>query len=559
MFPSIERLSEKQSVLYILIIISAAALSFLMFQNGFPIGYDYKHQIVAMDAVLTQMHNGEAYPRWLSDVNNGFGGLNLFFYPPLIYYTGFLIDTITMQNLSITQILCGVGFTFLSLSGISFYIFAQTITSKKKALIASIIYISLPYHLWFEIYERNALSELSAYIWPPLIFYFLNNIFLRRSNAILGLSLSYAFLIISHLPTAVFTGLFAGFYAIIRMVELKSLSYTISLSFAFILSIGLSALYLYPALSLLDHTNSNYLWSGYYDYKNWFIFPPSQSISPDISLRLFVIALLQCLIVPLSCIIMAKDNKQDILRYGALSLTCFFLMTQASQGLWSAFPPLQKIQFPWRLLLISDFLYTVLLCYALHNIRTIRSLTFPVKSTLIICAGLHIATHIYIAQYVQRSPHPPTHEFEKAINNKFLTQEFIPDNPQFTASINDLLNTEHKILNIVKGTADITLNRKEPRHIALNVHAQTDTTIEIGQFHFHGWEVLKNKENITENVNIRNAKPFGQIRIDIPKGQYSLSLTIPPLPQEIIGLIISVCSILIWLLGYLLLLKRKQQ
>ncbi len=168
-------------------------------------------------------------------------------------------------------------------------------------------------------------------------------------------------------------------------------------------------------------------------------------------------------------------------------------------------------------------------------------------------------TYVYIANYVQSSSHPPAQKFEESINKKFLTQEFIPNNSNFTASIHELLNTDHALVTITEGRADIELTKKTPRQIQMKISAEDSATIEVGQFFFHGWTVLKNGENVSRDVNIRSSAPLGAITIDIPKGHYTLSLVIPPLIEEEIGLYISCISIALWMLGLIFLPSRIRQ
>ena len=62
-------------------------------------------------------------------------------------------------------------FCVVFLSAIAMYFFANEVTKNKKiALIAGIFYIFAPYRLT-DMYARNALSELTSFIFLPMIFH----------------------------------------------------------------------------------------------------------------------------------------------------------------------------------------------------------------------------------------------------------------------------------------------------------------------------------------------------------------------------------------------------
>lgn len=535
-----------------------------LFMNGVPMGYDYPHQILAYEAVREQILGGELYPRWLSDVNRGMGGTNLFFYAPLIYYTGFAIDWLSGFHLTTIQIL-QANFTLLSvLGGIAFYIFATKYVSAWRAMFFACLYSVLPYHLLFEVYARTATSEFSAYIWIPLIFYFLDHDIHKSRTKTCGFIISYAALILSHLTSAVIATIFIGLYTLLQNVKIEDRAtqykFTFHTALCGLLGVGLSAFFLYPALTMLDYTNSAVLWQGEFDYKEWFLNPLTYKSCPvdHACLFLFMIAFLQ-IMIPVTVLLMGysalttKRKKQAIILFSLCGL-CFFLMTNYSFGIWYIIPTLQKIQFPWRLLLFSDFLLVFFLMIAIGEKEF--------KKNAAIIAGLYLFFTLIMMQYLIKTEYKDEdHSLRDRIAANVLTPEHIPSGIDMRFESIKELETAPELpqWTLVKGNADLHIIDKKPRHIEMQINAGEASTIQYKQFQFIGWRVMINGEDKTTDVNLRSAPPFGQIEMDIPQGEYALSLSMPMLREEKTGWIISVLALLTSILFALFLPLRSRQ
>lgn len=105
---------------------------------------------------------------------NGFGYSWNIFYSPL---TAFLPLIFKILGLSFTACIKLFMFLVVFLSGYFMYISTKKITKNNNmAIIAGILYIFAPYRLT-DMYIRNALAELTSFIFLPLVFLGLYNIF----------------------------------------------------------------------------------------------------------------------------------------------------------------------------------------------------------------------------------------------------------------------------------------------------------------------------------------------------------------------------------------------
>lgn len=103
----------------------------------------------------------------MSNFANGFGYSWNIFYSPVTAYIPLIFRII---GFSYTNCIKVFMFIVVFLSGITMYMFTKTVTKNKKiAVIASILYIFAPYR-FTDMYIRNALSELTSFIFIPLVF-----------------------------------------------------------------------------------------------------------------------------------------------------------------------------------------------------------------------------------------------------------------------------------------------------------------------------------------------------------------------------------------------------
>ncbi len=125
------------------------------------------------------------------------------------------------------------------------------------------------------------------------------------------------------------------------------------------LGMGLVGVYMVPALSYLDYIRTDQMWVHYLNYKNWFFC--LYSCMDSFIVRTSLVALFQsALIWGMGGLIAWKSIGADKMRalfWVILPLTILFLMNRASLFLWDILPPLQKVQFPYRLIVMLDLAF----------------------------------------------------------------------------------------------------------------------------------------------------------------------------------------------------------
>ncbi len=571
--------SKIKSLLPILIIVVAGLVSVLpTIVFGFPfLTHDGTTHTIFYTNFAEQFWAGELYPRWLIQMNAGLGSPTFFYYPPLAYYLTvpfyFLseIDPNGWRQLGLAVSLVQIA------SGLCAYLWLKEFASRTGAAIAAVLYIWMPYHLALDLYVRAAFAELCTFVWMPLILYFTHKISNGRRSAVVGLAVSYGLLIASHLPTTLIFSLLPICYAVCLAKKDKKLIAVFLVSAAMLLGICLSAVYLLPALLMQKYVQMQVMFDWGYSYKNYFLFT---GLSPwNENKRYFwiffgEIALALC-VYPL-----CKTRKYEARLWLIVIMICTFMMSPLSFPIWQALTALQKIQFPWR--------FNTVICIALSGLLALSFSSFKrpyfasnkklkIFALLIIIAWLPYtirqASRAFPAtfddpQYVAMMVAYNNRKIELGIEEQSAQNAWsIPyteRNPQLTESeyqslfarVND---TNGKLIKtkVLEGTAAVTILQWKPREIDLQIAAETEAKLNVSQFYFPGWVARLDNET---KIPIQSSVPDGLLSINIPKGNYRLSLRLEQNTAERAGQIISFVSLIIVmiLLGVIIVCQRSR-
>ena len=526
-----------------------------LFINGMPMISSYAHNTLLHEEISLQFQAGILYPRWLPGLYGGYGSPSGFYYPPLLFWFSSLLDLMTFKQLSSSSVLIFVIYLSLFASGISFYFLARTRINCTTSCMLAIIYMILPYHFSFEILMRNALAEFMTYIWLPLIFLCIHKNMFKDTRYMIGYTISYSLLILTHLPIALITSFFIGLYSLFisrreQNIAVIFIAKFISLS---LVSVGLTAIYLYPALTMLDLINMKAL--RFYDVHDFFINLFTDPKQDSSLLVLFFMATIQFVISLYLFTLFFKgtDEKQkpSAIFICLSCILCFYLMTSYSSVIWNVVPLINNIQFPWRLLVISDFFLLLLAVYCFECRGTIhqKKHVFLILFTYCFCFNilyfaatyqkrpdlLDITSSIQKQQLLSRSPNS-----EHVPKSSFFNPDIHPQNLRF--------DTRDLAL-VKKGNGSIVIQQHLGRQAILEIMAETPLTIEFRQFMFHGWSIqdMKQHKDVTNAYNLRGSPPYGQMIFDIPAGENLISIELKSVTYETIGKLVSLLSLILLL------------
>src|SRR5690606_25388094 len=224
------------------------------------------------------------YPRWLMHLNHGAGSPVFYFYGPLPFYIA-AVPALLLAGSKLTIQLAFAEWLLIALSGLAFYRYARGGSfGVASSFICAALYMVLPYHFEIDLWRRQDLGELANYIWMPLLLYYTDKTFEGR-EAMVGLAIVYALLMLSHLPSALLFSIALGCYVLVTLWHQRSCRYLHRFVAALGLGIALTGIYWVPALFSEQYVRADQLWTPYFDYHRWF-FPVE--VPPDSHSRAFV-------------------------------------------------------------------------------------------------------------------------------------------------------------------------------------------------------------------------------------------------------------------------------
>jgi hypothetical protein len=310
-------------------------------------GHDVATYLMYASQGAALSREGFFLPAWAAELNAGFGGPGLLFYPPLVQLPHVLL------LLAGVPAAAGIGLfavAALAASGLAVLAWLRASGLREGALAAALVYVASPYRL-VALYERTALSEHLAFLFPPLVLAALaaaRPTSPARRAALVALAV--AGLLLSNLPAAV---LFGATLAVLVLCPPTGAGRRAVAAAGAALGAGLAAFALVPAALAGRWCATELFYSGASP-----LFRPSQhvlfgpaALNPEfgrsVSTAVTALAALLLAAFVLGAWRGAPDRRRGA--WGAIAAAAFLALLPPAGPLWDALPVLSRLQFPWRL------------------------------------------------------------------------------------------------------------------------------------------------------------------------------------------------------------------
>jgi hypothetical protein len=495
--------------------------------------------------VADSFASGVLLPRWMPDAHGAYGSPAFVFYAPLLFYVTAAVKLVTGDPLSAMALAKVLG---LFLSGLFTYAFVKDLWGFRAAVVASLVYILLPYRI-FDLYFLGTHASKFALVWFPLILFFCNRAVheekLGRGTA--GLAVSYALLCLTHLlPAYMFTPVLVGFGLVIGRERLSVAAARVALGC--VLGLALAAFYLIPVmierpwvhfdiLTKLEifHYSKNFLFS---------LFAPRSPPNPMFYGGLARIILVSTVFAASFYTAAAVLKKQPVTHVEAFFVACaavpLFLMSSLSSFVWAHVPGMKMLQFPTRWSAVLVFALACLAGAGTHrlkfsqvNSRRGALLLVPVLAALLLCLR-------YDAKIIANACKLTESELGGGFR-WFEVNEYVPA----TVSLDWLSENAYKNIATPASSSDagatVAVNRWDPARRVLTISASRATTLRIRTFYYPGWRgYIDANESplIVEGAS-------GAILMRVPDGDHRVILTFGNTPDRRIGILLSVLAILV--------------
>lgn len=545
----------------IIILISIILISLITFYRLCRPGYfsmmDDMH-VFRLQQFDQCLHDGQIPCRFISDGGMGYGYPLFNYYSPLPYSIaeGFhLIGFSFINSLKITFASCHL------IGVLGMFLFASLFWGETGAAISSIIFLLAPYQAT-DSWVRGAIAESLAINIIPWIFYFLTQFINHKKNK-LFLIISLASLFLSHNLISLAIAPVLLIYSIILLLKNKNLNLKslFRLTIPVLLSLGLSAFFVLPAIFEKNLVTVDTMTQGYFNYVNHFatlnqlfisrFWGYGASLWGPIDDMAFSVGLIQWLLPLISIILIIfnkhKKNSLSIIFFFLVFLFSLFLTHNKSTFIWKLFPFMPYFQFPWRFLSIAIF--------AASFISGSIVLLIKKKFQTIILIIIALLTIILNFSYFKEDIwYPNLTDKEKLSTENIIVSSGagLKDYwPKFGKNFPNSFSTQNPV--VLKGKVDFIKFYKNSHSAQAYLSVNSDNAVfNLPMVYFPNWELKINGQNRDFQID----PDLGLIQLNLTSGQYSLELKFKNTPIRILANYLSLASLILFAI---MIVKKKNE
>ena len=517
----------------------------------------------------TQFWHGEIYPRWLSNINGGLGGPTFFFYPPLQSFAASLFWPFVHLHDPYGWLISGYACVLATvLAGITAFIWLRSFSDTGSALFGAAVYMIAPYHLAIDLYNRAAAAEYWIFVWLPLLMLAARAIVSGSRYSLSAFAVSYALCVYSHATVAACSAALPLAYVLMFSDSRRRWRAMLVAGFGLALGIGLSAIFLLPAVFDQSKTWVDLYSTGWGDYRNWWLFQIRDKITEtgtlgsgipwyfSYKMRILVITMWTLIFSGTSYWLVRRYSTSDKTRriaafYLGTTLLTFFLMLRQSDLVWRFVPILRLLQYPHRL---STFLAlaTAALACLVFNILPQKGARFGAAVIVLSILGWMAADGVSARQaYGVWRYVPPARAAQSAGVMRTQQEEssYWPKPARVTeleaVPVFEKFLTDHPPKQIyLTGSAfggTAIVESWKPRKVLLKVNTSAPGQLILNHFYMEGWRARP--EGVEENLPLTPSQPDGLIAVSLPAGAFNLVVDLPADRSEIAGSFISLASL----------------
>ena len=494
------------------IIIVTVCIFFLwpLFRQGFYVTHDSEPQLARMTAVYKAVVDGHIPARWAGDLNYRYGIPSPNFFFPLNGYLNTLLHLIGFSFQDSYKILMGVS---LIASTVFFYLWMTELFGRKIALLTSFFYGLAPYHL-LDIYVRGQLGEMLAFVFIPLVFFFIerNKKMPTTRNIILG-AVSYALLVLSHNVLGLVFSFIAALYIIVcSWKKWKQIAISASMMFFGLL---LSSFFWLPALYENRYINSELFVGGF--FRDHFINPSRLFYAPwgfgsDINklggLAPYIGVIQGFLLLSSTFVFITSQKKRSMVFWFFITVFSIFMTLPLSSFLWESVNFIEQFQFPWRFLAIVSLSGSVLIG---HVLSVLRPYALPVFLTF--CAVL------------LSFPLVKVHSFTDKPDQFYLrysgTGAYHGESTTIWTAGDASLFPKAPI-EIIDGKGGVANYYRKTQEHQFSVQADSPVKIVDNTTYFPGWHVYV--DGVETPIEFQDANHRGLITFNVLQGKHAVSV-----------------------------------
>ena len=524
----VKKIFKKQNIKEILILfIATIFICIPLLSNKLNIMYDDGIQHVSrLIGTYQSIQEGQTFPVIMSKFCNNFGYSWNLFYSPLTAYLPLIFKLIGASFVGCLKLFM---FFVIFLSGITMYFFTKEVTKNNKiALLAGIFYIFAPYRLT-DMYARNALAELTSFIFLPMIFHGLYGILKQKPKREYLLIFGSIGLLLTHTVITMYTAIICFIYLLTQIKKIRNKQIIKKLIVSAIFIVTITSFFTIPMLEHKLSANYEVFKEGRMEREDVLIALKLNFselfITQKSHIRIYEIGMLSVIILVLSPIVIQKMKRKckntDFYRFYIFSLIAGIVSVIMTVKIFpfEHLPSILKmLQFSFRMLEFSSFFFafvvSVNIGVLLKKIKYKDIIIVLIVLMLLTCIyipKLHFAARINEESLIETIPvtketgrvHAGCASFEYLPSKAFENREYIETRTQ------DVI--------VIKGNATLTNQLKENTNLSCRISNVTEETqIELPYIYYLGYTItLEQNEEITKLQTFETNNGFIGVKIPV--------------------------------------------
>lgn len=530
----------KLSLLLVILIILSCIPLIDLFHTGLPLTHDGQDHVARIANFYQNLSEGNIIPRWAGNLNWGYGHPILEFLYPLPSYLASLFHLLGFTLVDAIKLVFGAAFILSSLT--MYFFIKELLKDEKAAFLAGLFYMIAPYR-FVDLYVRGAIGEHVAFIFPPLILFFLLKLSKRYSLwYLIGGAISVAGLNLSHNAISLmFFPLFV-LYTLFLLLQSKD---KIKLGLVYLLTVflgfGLSAFFWMPAFLEGKYTLRDIVTGGgeykvsFATWKDFFLSTWSYGGTITLSKQIGIVHWIGVFSSVIATYFLYR-NKNKLWIIGFCNFIIFtatlFLMTASSNPIWESISTLQKFQFPWRFLSLTVFLSSLLGAISFY----LLSDKYKKTLLLILVVGLLAINKDY--WHANGFLKKPESFYTGIYNGTTDTGESAP-----IWSVRFMEKRPISKVEVIEGYGEIREIKRNFTKREYQVKAKEKIRILENTLYFPGWIVLVDGK--AENIEFQDQNHRGLITFFVDKGEHLVNITYEETKVRKFADAISLASLLI--------------
>ncbi len=333
----------------------------LRFFFGYPPGvFHVNHEGTNYVARVVEFHSllaaGYPFPQWAVDFRGGLGSPYFGYYQPGFFYVASLFATVLPAVKAIGATL--LVFSLLGYSGM-FALVRQRFGMAAGVLAGTALLLSN--YARVDVYWRGDFSEYCGMMMlPPLLYWLTSWLEDGRRGHWLAIALGCATLVLLHPAAALFGYGALALTALCYTVAARSWRRALWAGGALAGGAGVAAFYWLSVLLEWQLVQGDLAIAPPYKYVRHFVEPQQLLgfagrpvlLRVDLGLVVSVLVAIATLLLALGHRRVTPPQWRLVAALWLLVAVCVFMMSPASEAVWTALPLLERVQFPWRLLLL---------------------------------------------------------------------------------------------------------------------------------------------------------------------------------------------------------------